>query len=146
MMNCSKLNKVGVRMFNHYLEKIGSKIGPAKILESCDRNGIIHQGYDAIYKDFKGAVRATGRGVRLGCLPNPHILSLLRRKMNSKLEDMISSYSHIDNTLLISQSSKSKQKDPIKLVLSSKNSFFVNVESMQKTMVKLYGITPAGIS
>jgi len=144
MMNCSKLNTVGVRMFNHYLEKIGSKTGPTKILESCNRNGITLQGYDAIYKDFKGEVKVTGCGVRVECLPNPHQLSLLRREMNSKLEDMIGSYSHIDNTLSIPQSSKLKHKDPIKLVMSPMNSFFVDIESVQKTMVRLFGITPAG--
>jgi len=145
MMNCSKLNFIGVRMFNHYLQQIGSKIGPATILETCDKNGITLQGYDAIYKDFKGVVKATRPGVRVGCLPNPHQLSLLRQQMNSRLEDLIGSYSHIDNTLLIPPSSKQKA-DPIKLVLLSKNSFFVDVESVQKTMVRLYGITPEGIS
>ena len=53
-------------------------MGPEKILETCDQSRITHSGYDAIYKTFKGAVAAVGRGIRLGCLPTPHQVSQLR--------------------------------------------------------------------
>ena len=67
-------------------------------------------------------------------------------RMNSKLEDMIGEHYHIENTLVIPPPAKSKSKEPLKIVLSARNSFFVDVETLQRTMVKLYGITTSGIS
>ena len=146
LLESPKLSHVGTKMVNHYLEKIGKSMGPEHILETCDRNGISHSGYDAIYKSFEGVVKGVGKGFRVGCLPNPHQVSKLRQEMNSKLEDMIGEHYHIENTLVIPPPAKSKSKEPLKIVLSARNSFFVDVETLQRTMVKLYGITTSGIS
>jgi len=141
LLESPKLSHVGTRMVNHYLEKIGKSMGPENILETCDRNGITHSGYGAIYKNFRSAVKRVGKGIRVGCLPNPHQVSKLRQELNSKLEDMIGQYYHIENTLVIPPSAKSKSKEPLQIILSARNSFFVDVETVQRTMVKLYGIT-----
>ena len=53
MCKSSKLSKVGIQMANYYMDKIGEIVGAQEILETCDQNGIRHQGYGAIYKRFK---------------------------------------------------------------------------------------------
>jgi len=67
-----RLEEVYVNMTNKYLNKIGKHVLSCDILETCDRNGITHNGYDTIYKQFKGATHATRCGLCIGCLPNPH--------------------------------------------------------------------------
>ena len=98
LLESPKLSHVGTRMPNHYLEKIGKSVRLENILETCDRNGITHFGYDAIYKSFKGVVKSVGKGFRVGCLPNPYQVSKLRQEMNSQLEDMIGEHYHTENT------------------------------------------------
>ena len=145
ILNEPKLSKQGVRIANQYMQKIGEKMRPEHILETCDRNAITHNGYSALYKRFNGAVKTTGQGLRVSALPNPHQLSLLRREMNDNLEDLIGQHSHIDNTLVISLAKGSKKlKTTSKIELNSKNTFFIDIEKVQQTMVKLYGITPEG--
>lgn len=145
ILNEPKLSKQGVRLANQYMQKIGEKMRPEHILETCDRNAITHNGYSALYKRFNGAVKTAGQGLRVSALPNPHQLSLLRREMNDNLEDLIGQHSHIDNTLVISLAKGSKKlKTTSKIELNSKNTFFTDIEKVQQTMVKLYGITPEG--
>ena len=66
--------------------------------------------------------------------------------MDSKLEDMSGGHYHIEETLVISPPAKSKSKETVKIVLSARNSFFVDVETVQRMMVRLYGITNSGMS
>ena len=111
LLESPKLSYVGTRMLNHCLEKIRKSVRPEYILEKCDRNGITHSGYGAIYKSLKGAVKSLGKGFGVGCLPNPYQMSKVGQKINSKLEDMIGEHYHIENTLVIPSPAKSKSKD-----------------------------------
>jgi len=74
-------------------------------------------------------------------LSNPYQISKLRREMNGNLKDMIGEYYSVNDILVLPGT---KSKEPTKLKLSSKNSFFVDVEAVQRTMVALYGFTPEG--
>ena len=40
-----KLESIGVNMINKYLNKIGERVRPCDVLETCDRNGITHNGH-----------------------------------------------------------------------------------------------------
>jgi len=140
-----KMVPVGEKLVNQYFDKIGEIMGPESILEICDRNSITQNGYAAYHKKFSSAVKVVGRGnLRVSCLANPHKVTLLRRDLNSRLEDYIGEHSHIENELIITQPAKSKTKAPTKVVLSSRNSFFVDIEKVQQIMVRLYKISPAG--
>jgi len=99
MCESSKLSAVGIRMANFYLDKIGENVGANEICETMDRNGITQVGYVAVYKQFKGATRAAGRGLRIGCLPNPHQISLARSMLNLKLSEYVGKYYSIVSTL-----------------------------------------------
>lgn len=68
---------------NDCLERIGSKKSAAKIVETIDRSGIMDHGY----KQFKNGVKSVGSGLRIGCLPQPCHVALLRRHMNAKLQE-----------------------------------------------------------
>ena len=132
ILNEPKLIKQGVRIANQYMEKIGEKMLPEHILETCDRNAITYSGYSALYKRFSGAVKSAGHGLRVSALSNPHQLSLLRREMNDKLEDLIGKHFHIDNTLVIPlRKGSSKLKTASKIELNSKNTFFTDIEKVQ---------------
>ena len=54
---------------------------------------------------------------------------------------MIGEHYHIENILVIPPPAKSKSKEPAQIALFARNSFFVDVATVQWTMVKLYGIT-----
>lgn len=144
MCESSKLSAVGIRMANFYLDKIGENVGANEICETMDRNGITQAGYAAVYKQFKGATRAAGRGLRIGCLPNPHQISLARSMLNLKLSEYVGKYYSIVSTLEVTPPPKSKSKDLVKVSLNEFNSIFVDVEQVQRTMVELYEITPSG--
>ena len=77
---------------------------------------------------------------------------MLRRKLNGNLRNMVGDYKHVCNVLEVTTSSKnSKDKSKEKglqierIVLNDKNTMFVDIEAVQRTMVKLYGITQDGI-
>ena len=65
MLESPRMTFVGKKMINYYLDKIGENVGPEKILETCDRNGITCNGYGAIYKNLKGAVQELEREFEL---------------------------------------------------------------------------------
>ena len=78
-------------------------------------------------------------------------VSLLRRELNSRLKDLVGDYYHIDSMLeLVASASvtngKGKKKNPdiSRVVLTTKNSLFVDIEVVQRTMVKLYKFTIEG--
>ena len=78
-------------------------------------------------------------------------VSLLRTELNSRLKDLVGDYYHIDNMLeLVAPASvtngKGKKKNPdiSRVVLTTKNSLFVDIEVVQRTMVKLYKFTTEG--
>ena len=143
MCESSKLSAVGIHMANFYLDKIGENVGANEICEAMDRNGITQVGYAAVYKQFKGATQAAGRGLCIGCLPNPHQISLARAMLNLKLSEYVGKYYSIVSTMDVTPPPKSKSKDLVKVSLNEFNSIFVDVEQMQRTMVELYKITPS---
>ena len=83
-------------------------------------------------------------GLRIGCLPNPHTVSVARKMLNLKLGDYVGEYYLINNTLEVPATAKSKTEDPIKVKLNDNNSIFVDVEQVQRTMVELYNVTVEG--
>ena len=64
-------------MANYYMNKIGETVGPRSVLQTCDENMITQVGYNSFYKEFKGGIQSGGKGLQLGCLPNPHQVQLL---------------------------------------------------------------------
>ena len=139
-----KFSHIGTKMANETLKRIGGFLGPNEILEVCDSSAITQDAYSRIYKKFKCGVKASGCGVRIGCLPTPNAVSTLRTKLNSKLHEFVGEYYHIDDNLVIPPNSKSKKKKPQQIVLNEMNSIFVDVEAVQRTMVRLYEIAPEG--
>lgn len=71
-------------------------------------------------------------------------VSLLRRELNGNLRDLVGDYKHVSSVLEV-QASTSKTKDKSKekglkmekIVLNDKNTMFVDIEAVQRTMVKL---------
>jgi len=82
MCESSKLSIVGIRMANFYLDKIGESVGSNEVCETMDQNGITQASYAAVYKQFKGATRAAGLGLHLGCFPNLHQVFLAKLMLN----------------------------------------------------------------
>jgi len=145
MCKTSKLNTVGIRMANHYFDKIQQKLGPYEIQEVCDRNGITQDGWRGIFKKYQGAVKAAGQGLRV-CLPNPFQVTTARSMLNFKLREYVGEYSHITDNINVAPSKKSTNKNLVKVELNEFNSFFADVEQVQRTMVDLYDITLEGTS
>ena len=76
---------------------------------------------------------------------------MLRRELNSKLKDLVGEYYHVESTLELETQAtctngraKKKKPDISRVVLTSKNNLFVDIEVVQRTMVKLYGFTTQG--
>jgi hypothetical protein len=145
MLESPCMQSVTTKIANECLEKIGSQIGAAEICEIKDSSGMTDIGYSKIYRKFKNGIKAVGSGLRVGCLPRPWHVSLLRREMNAKLRDFVGDYYSISNILEIQPSTKSKKKETVRVELTTKNSFFVDVEMVQRTMVALYNFTPEGV-
>ena len=68
--------------------------------------------------------------------------------LNMKLKDFVGDYYHINNTHEVAPartSSKTKNGKDNMIVLNDKNTFFADIEVVQRTMVALYGITEEGM-
>ena len=68
--------------------------------------------------------------------------------LNMKLKDFVGDYYHINNTHEVAPamtSSKTKNEKDKMIVLNDKNTFFADIEVVQRTMVALYGITEEGM-
>ena len=68
--------------------------------------------------------------------------------LNLKLKDFVGEYYHINNSHEVAPpraSSKTKQQKDKMIVLNDRNTFFADIEVVQRTMVALYGITEAGM-
>lgn len=147
LMTLPAFKTVGVRMANFYLNKIGEKVGTRSVLQTCDESGITQAGYNSFYKKFKGGIRSAGKGLRLGCLPNPHQVQLLRKELNMNLEDLVGQPMFISNTYEVAPSTKKNQKSAKEgklLTLDKFNNLFLDIESVQRTMIRLYKITEEG--
>lgn len=142
LISSPALHQTGVQMANYYLNKIGDVVGSHEILQTLDENGITQKGYRAIFKKFKGGVQRASKNLRVGCLPAPYNVSKLRATMNAKLTDLRGEYYHIHMNFEIEE----KNKEPKRLVLDEFNNLFLDVESVQWTMVKLYKFTVEGTS
>lgn len=145
MLETPALKSVGIDVTNMYLDKIGEAVGVPQILGTCDRSGITQDGYAAVYKQMKGGAKTAGRGLRIGCLPKPYHVSILRRELNAKLIDFVGDYYSLNSEVEFQSKKGSKKKDLVHVKLTEHNSFFVDVEQVQRTMVELYRITPEGI-
>lgn len=146
MLQMPAMESIGTDIANQYLNKIGAEIRAHKILAVEYRSGITNEAYSEIYKKFVGGVKSAGKGIRIGCLlPKPYHVSLLRKEMNAKLADFVGEYYPIINTLEIPPAPRSKKKESMLIELNEHNSLFVDVETVQKTMVQLYKFTPAGM-
>ena len=64
--------------------------------------------------------------------------------MNDNLKELIGEYYSITDNLIVKPSLRAKSQDLVKVSLNEMNSFFIEVEAVQKTMVKLYAFTPEG--
>ncbi len=78
-------------------------------------------------------------------------VSLLQTELHSKLKDLVGDYYHINSTLEIqskasmtSTKGKKRKAEITRVILTAKNSLFVDIEHVQRTMVKLYGFTTEG--
>ena len=141
LIHLPALSHTRMEVANSFLKKIGESIGPHEILQTYDEYGITQKGYSTIFKKFKKGLQSAGKNLRFECLSNPHKVSTLRIEMNSKLIELIGDFYTIDMEVDIQQKNKGTQK----LHLNEFNTFFADVETMQCTMVKLYGITPVGM-
>ena len=68
--------------------------------------------------------------------------------LNMKLKDFVGDYYHINNMHEVAPArttSKTKNQKDKMIVLNDKNTFFADIEVVQRTMVALYGITEAGM-
>jgi hypothetical protein len=151
MIDLPVMSPIVIRMANHYLKKVGATLGPEVVLETCDRSGITQAGYAEVYKKFKGSLQTAGKGLHVGCLLNPHQVGQLRQELNSKLKDFVGEWKVLENTYEAPSTAvgkrKSKQKlDKNSLTLTKYNNLFLDIDSVQRTMVRLYDITPSGIS
>jgi len=144
MISSPQLASTATKATNQYLQKIGQSVGPHAILETCDQTGITHRGYQAIYKKFKAAATATAKGLRVSCLPNPHSVRNLRQEMNRNLRKLIGDYYSLHCSIDIPVTSKNSNMKNI--TFTDHNNFFCDLKAVQRTMVKLYKITPEGTS
>jgi hypothetical protein len=73
-------------------------------------------------------------------------VTLRRRELNSNLKEFVRQYYHINNSLEVEarksrlEKRKAKGLQYEKIILTEKNTFFIDVEVVQRTIVKLYGI------
>jgi len=91
-------------------------------------------------------VKSAGKGLRIGCLPNPHKGTLTRQHLNLKLLEYVGAYYSICDILEVVAPNKAKNKEPIRVRLNDSNNFFVDVEQVQRTMVDLYNFTLEGMN
>lgn len=77
---------------------MGERLGAHDILETCDLTGVNQTGYSGIYKKLKSSVRASGKGLQIGYLPNPYQVSILRRELNGNMKDLIGNKQCLDHS------------------------------------------------
>jgi hypothetical protein len=78
-------------------------------------------------------------------------VTLRRRELNSNLRDFVGQYYHINNSLEVEarksrlEKGRAKGLQYEKIILTDKNTFFIDVEAVQRTIVQLYGISSEGL-
>jgi len=144
MISSPQLTSTATKTTNQYLQKIGHSVGLHDILETCDQTRITHRGYEAIYKKFKAGATTTIKGLQVSCLLNLHSVRNLREEMNKNLRKLIGDYYNLHCSIDISVTSKTNNMKNI--TFTDHNNFFYDLESVQRTMVKLYRITPEDTS
>lgn len=75
MMAAPKLRGTTTEIANDALKSIRCEVGPHEILAVCDRSGISHKGYTAIYKTSRTGLRHVDPKLTQHLLPNPHQVS-----------------------------------------------------------------------
>ena len=144
MCKSEKMAKVGTELTNSFMGKISESLGPEDIVKTMDYNNITQDGWCVVFKQYKGSVRTTNKGIRV-CLPNPFQVSKVRQLLNLKLNEYIGEYYSLTESLEVPPTRNSKDKESIKVSLNKNDSIFIDVEQVQCTMVELYGITPEGL-
>jgi len=81
--------------------------------------------------------------LHLSCLLNPHSIAQLRKEINGSLSELIVDYYSLSNTFEVAAKMKG-YKELEFLTLNNFNSFFVDLEVVQQTMVQLYSILVEG--
>ncbi|KAG0595634.1 hypothetical protein M758_UG183700 [Ceratodon purpureus] len=93
---------------------------------------------------MKEGLRFVDKNMNLKSMPNPFQVSLLRTEMNGNLKNYIGDYYHINNSWQIpvkAGEDPKKRNTPTHLHLNENNTLFVDVETVQRSIVKLYDIT-----
>lgn len=145
LLKLPNMTPIGIEMANTYLKKVGQAVGPHEVLQVCDESGITLNGFNKLYKKFKGGINQAKKGLRFEYLPNLHQVLQLRKELNKKFEDLVGKPLFLNSTYEVGCNSKSlKPKDKL-LQLDNFNNVFLDVEVVQRTMIRLYKFTPEGM-
>jgi FtsZ-binding cell division protein ZapB len=140
-----KLDHVGTRMAKKILKQISDSIGPEDILAACDAAGVAHGGYGEIYKSVKGRIALVNPGLKCALLPAPNKIAVLWKQLNANLPQFIGDYYHIDGRMVLAAPKRTKTNViPKEVILNDKNTLYVDLEVVQRSMVMFYGMTEAG--
>lgn len=75
-------------------------------------------------------------------------VAVLRRELNENLPQFIGEYYHIDGRMTLpppKTKGGGKRTMPLEVKLDDKNTLFVDIEVVQRSMVMFYGITVEGM-
>lgn len=146
MVEQPRMSQAKASVVKDVIRQIGDSIGSDSMLDACDSAGVTVRGYDAIYRTVKNRIGMVAPGIKSGILPAPHRLGSLRKEMNLKLPQFIGDYYHIDGRRTIPEVRVGGKVVTAakEVVLDSKNSLFVELEVVQRSMVMFYEMTTEG--
>jgi hypothetical protein len=110
------------------------------MLKICDVCNIPRYAYEEVKKQLKKEVQSAREELKMSLLPTPRNISTLKKKINSKLHEYIGEHYHIHTTIEYTLKSGTSRKQKDQLALNKKNSCFVDIEAVQKTIVNFYNI------
>ena len=96
---------------------------------------------------MKGRIGLVNKDIKATILPKRHHITLFQMDMNKKLPEYIGEYYHIEGCMISQEPPKkgTSALDTMKdVVLTDRNSIFVDLEVVQHNMVHFYNTTQEG--
>ena len=129
------------RVTREVLKDFKAIVDAKEMLGACDAVGVSREAYSSIFKIFKSSVAQRYKNPAMP-LPTPWSLKLARTESNIRAREMVGGYQCVTGTMTWKNQKKAGNQS---FEMDSFNNVFVDLEQLQKAMVKFYGQNQNGM-
>ena len=129
------------RVTREVLKDFKAIVDAKEMLGACDAVGVSREAYSSIFKIFKSSVAQRYKNPAMP-LPTPWSLKLARTESNIRAREMVGGYQCVTGTMTWKNQKKAGNQS---FEMDSFNNVFVDLEQLQKAMVRFYGQNQNGM-